>query len=81
MLCQPSPKVISATQNEFFESSRVSKRREPHRCVAELISHVQWSPTTTRRNTPHSTQGQPPMASSTSPTTTSGTQCHLVSAR
>jgi hypothetical protein len=40
LLCQPSPNVSSATHHEFFESSRVAKRRLPHICVAELTSHV-----------------------------------------
>ena len=40
LLCQPSPNVSSATHQLLRESSRVSKRRVPHMCVAEFTSHV-----------------------------------------
>ena len=40
LLCQPSPKVRSATHQLLRESSRVSKRRVPHMCVAEFTSQV-----------------------------------------
>src|SRR5262245_2701076 len=40
LLCQPSPNVRSATHQLLRESSRVSKRRDPHMCVAELTSQV-----------------------------------------
>src|SRR5438094_928064 len=46
------------------ESSRVSNRRVPHMCVAELTSQVVCRPTTTRRNTPQSTNETPPSANS-----------------
>src|SRR5580658_8233234 len=62
LLCQPSPKVISATHQLLRESSVVSNRRVPHRCVAEFTSQVACRPTTTRKHTPHSTSGRPPKA-------------------
>ena len=74
LLCQPSPKVRSATHQRFVESSAVSKRREPHKCVAELTSHVACSPTVTRRKTAHSSSVQPPSAKSVTPSTTCGSQ-------
>src|SRR4029077_13868230 len=62
LLCQPSPKVRIATQKLLVEVSPVRNRREPHICVAEWTSQVACSPTTVRKNTPHSTQDQPPTA-------------------
>src|SRR5882762_9704946 len=53
LLCQPSPKVNSATHQLLRLSSRVLNRRLPHMCVAELISHVACRPNTTRKQTPH----------------------------
>ena len=40
LLCHPSPNVRSATHQLLVESSRVLKRREPQRCVAEFTSQV-----------------------------------------
>ena len=68
LLCQPSPKLSSATNQLLRESSRVAKRREPHMCVIELTIQVTCWPTVTRRKMPHSTNGMPPKASSKSPT-------------
>src|ERR1700688_1267405 len=59
LLCQPSPPVSKATNQLLVESSRVSKRRDPHMWVAELTSQVTCIPTVTRRKTPHSTQEMP----------------------
>ena len=55
--CCASPRrsVSSATHQLFVESSRVSKRREPHRCVAEFTSQVACRPNVVRKNMPHST--------------------------
>src|SRR5918993_2009295 len=78
LLCQPSPKLSAATHQLLRESSRVSNRREPHMCVAEFTSHVACNPTVVRRNTPHSTQFQPPSASSRNPSAVSGTQWYLL---
>src|SRR5665213_2881604 len=78
LLCHPSPPVSSATHQLLRESSRVLKRREPHLCVAELTSQVACRPTVTRRNTPHSTHFQPPMASSSSPSSVRGIQWYLL---
>src|SRR6266852_4301685 len=74
LLCQPSPKVRSATHQLLRESSLVSNRRRPHRCVAELTSHVECRPTVTRRQTPHNTIGSPPKANRMAPRTTVGSQ-------
>src|SRR3569833_1180340 len=62
LLCQPSPKVISATHQLLRESSRVANRRDPHWWVAELTSQVAWRPTTTRRQMPQRNRGRPPTA-------------------
>src|SRR5574341_383373 len=62
LLCQPSPKVKSATHQLLRESSVVTKRRLPHKWVAEFTSQVECSPTTTRKKTPHRTKGHPPRA-------------------
>src|SRR5688572_28236338 len=78
LLCQPSPKLSAATHQLLRESSRVSKRRDPHMWVAEFTSHVACRPTVVRRNTPHSTQFQPPIARRTKPSTVSGTQWYLL---
>src|SRR6186997_551434 len=78
LLCQPSPKLSAATHQLLRESSRVSNRREPHMCVAEFTSHVECSPTVVLRNTPHSTQFQPPSASSTRPSVVKGIQWYLL---
>src|SRR5205085_11929841 len=74
LLCQPSPKVRSATHQLLVESSAVTKRRVPHRCVAELTSHVACKPNVTRRNRLHMNTDQPPNANSAAPTTMSGSQ-------
>src|SRR5688572_7002460 len=80
LLCQPSPKVRSATHQLLVESSRVAKRREPHRCVAEFTSQVECSPQVVRKKMPHSTYGMPPKARSTRPTMTLLVQCQVESA-
>src|SRR5215469_640807 len=59
LLCQPSPPVSSATHQLLRESSRVSKRRLPHRCVAEFTSQVACRPSVTRSRTPHRTMATP----------------------
>src|SRR5262249_19310653 len=74
-LCHPSPKVRSATHQLLVESSRVSKRRDPHLWVAELTSHVAWRPITVRKKMPHKTYGTPPKARSARPTITFDVQC------
>src|SRR5918999_2762000 len=74
LLCHPSPNVMSATHQLFVESSRVSNRREPQRCVAEFTSQVQCRPNVVLKKMPHSTYGIPPNASSARPTTTFDTQ-------
>src|SRR5688572_30805347 len=79
LLCHPSPKVRSATHQLLVESSRVLKRREPQRCVAEFTSHVACSPTVVRKKIPHSTYGTPPYARRPRPTTTLVSQCQLES--
>src|SRR6266516_273702 len=73
LLCQPSPKVSSATSQLFVDLSRVEKRREPHRWVAELTSQVACKPSTVRTKMPHIKKGSPPVASSTRPSTIIGT--------
>ena len=55
LLCQPSPNVSIATHQLFVESSRVLKRREPHRCVAEFTSQVRAGRRSVRKKMPHST--------------------------
>src|SRR3954465_3745818 len=55
LLCHPSPKVNSATHQLFVESSRVSKRRDPHLWGGELRSEVACRPTVVRKKMPHST--------------------------
>src|SRR5579863_8947909 len=70
LLCQPSPKVISATHQLLRESSMVSNRRVPHMWVPELMSQVECRPITTRRQMPHSIIGKPPIASRSKPRTT-----------
>src|SRR5215210_3325825 len=59
LLCQPSPKVRSATHQLLVESSVVTKRRLPQRCVAELTNQVECQPKTTRAKTPHMKTDQP----------------------
>src|ERR1700733_9210051 len=78
LLCQPSPKVRSATQKLLRESSAVSKRREPHRWVAEFTSQVECNPKVTRRKTAHKVTCQPNTARISKPDTVRGTQCHLL---
>src|SRR5512147_2674385 len=79
LLCQPSPKVMRATHQLLRESSRVAKRREPQRCVAEFTSHVACRPKTMRTHMPQSISGRPPRASSSTPSATLGNQCHVFS--
>src|SRR5271156_5387156 len=87
LLCQPSPPVNSATHQLFVESSRVLKRREPHRWVAELTSQVTWKPTEIRKNTPHNNHERPsfhppravPTPSKAMPVRVMGSQCHTAS--
>src|SRR6202453_2392666 len=74
LLCHPSPPVSRATHQLLRESSRVSKRREPHIWVAELTSHVTWSPRVTRRKTAHKGHDHPPTASRANPITVTGSQ-------
>src|SRR5437899_11016551 len=62
LLCQPSPKEISATHQLLRESSRVAKRREPHIWVAEWTSQVACRPKTMRTHMPHRNIGIPPTA-------------------
>ena len=69
LLCQPSPNVSIATHQLLVESSRVLKRRDPHRCVAEFTSHVACRPTTVLEDGPEHV-GQPPNARNAKPTTT-----------
>src|SRR5215210_3431908 len=73
LLCQPSPKVRSATHQLLVESSLVAKRRLPHMCVAELTSQVACRLKTIRKKMPHIKTDQPPKASSSSPQSTTGT--------
>src|ERR1700722_11303701 len=73
LLCQPSPKVSSATHQLLVERSRVPKRRVPQECVAEFTSQVQWSKNTVRKNVPHSSIDKPPIANKMTPTTICGT--------
>ena len=63
-----------ATHQLLRESSAVSKRRLPHRCVAELTSQVECRPTTMRRQPAHNSRGRPPNASSATPESKGGTQ-------
>jgi len=74
LLCHPSPKVSSATNQLLRESSRVANLREPHMCVAELTSQVPCRPMTTRRQIPYSIMGSPPRASNNRPSITVGSQ-------
>ncbi len=67
LLCQPSPKVSNATHQLLVDMSLVTKRREPQLWVAEFTSQVVCSPITVRKKTPHSRNGRPPIASSTTP--------------
>src|SRR5579863_4062886 len=73
LLCQPSPKVSSATHQLLVERSRVAKRRDPQECVAEFTSQVACSKKTVRKNVPHKSHGNPPMANSAIPTMICGT--------
>ena len=64
LLCQPSPKVISATHQLLRESSRVSnRRRAPH--VRARSSPARWRAARKRRagRRPTASCGRPPMAS------------------
>src|SRR6476620_9154239 len=74
LLCQPSPNVRSATHQLLRESSRVTNRREPHMCVAELTSQVACSPTTTRTQLAHRSKDQPPIAKRMMLVSTNGNQ-------
>src|ERR1700677_4371187 len=60
LLCQPSPKVSSATMTLLRESSRVVKRRLPHMCVTEFTAQVECKPRVKRIQVAHSTNGRPP---------------------
>src|SRR5215467_8267184 len=62
LLCQPSPKLTSATHQLLVERSVVAKRRVPQLCVAEFTSQVKCRPRTVRRNIPHIKNGSPPVA-------------------
>src|SRR5277367_5184981 len=79
LLCQPSPKLTSAIHQLLVEVSRVSKRREPQICPAELTIQVECSPTTVRRKLPHSTRRNPPIAYNTTPRIRLGSRWYLVS--
>src|SRR3954451_18450096 len=78
LLCQPSPKVRSATHQLLRESSRVAKRRRAPIWVAEFTSQVVCSPKTTRKQMPHKNSDQPPIARSAAAKTTKGTQKYLL---
>src|ERR1041384_1414856 len=73
LLCQPSPKVKSATHQLLVESSLVANLRLPHMCVAELTSQVACRLKTMRKKMPHINTDQPPKAKSSSPQATIGT--------
>src|SRR6185369_8774879 len=79
LLCQPSPKVSSATHQLFLESSDVENRRVPHMCVAELTNQVACKLKVTRKNMPHIRYDQPPSASNARPRRTSGNQYRRLS--
>src|SRR6185437_3751490 len=70
LLCQPSPKVMSATHQLLVERSRVANRRDPQLCVAEFTSQVQCRPKTVRKKRPQVRKGSPPIRNSATPTTT-----------
>ena len=53
--------MTAAIKPLFRESSRVSKRRVPQRCVAEFTSQVKCQPTTVCRKIAHRTIVQPPI--------------------
>src|ERR1051326_4012873 len=74
LLCQPSPKLNSATHHVLRESSRVLNRRLPNMWVAEFTAQVMCRPATMRRHIVHRNIFQPPSSNTIAPNTTFGTQ-------
>src|SRR5690242_5049369 len=87
LLCQPSPNVNSATHQLLVELSRVSKRRLPQECAAELTNQVPCNSTVVRRKMPQLTKlaaRKPPSRTAphnprTAESTSNGTICHFSS--
>src|SRR5258708_40232701 len=73
-----SRKVSIAAQKLLVDVSPVRKRCDPHMCVAEFTSQVEWRPMTVREKMPQSRQDHPPIAKIARPRTANGTQCHLL---